>query len=602
MRGRLDGTHEGGSVADGNFDAPDARGERLRATLVALEDALAAARRDAERQRHQLAVARRISAAAAAPGDLDDLLRRVLEEVLAILGARRGAVMLADAERRWLIGRVGLHYPPGSVEAIRRPLFAAAHPDEDIYASVVRAGEQLVVGLDHPARYRPNVLGLPPGFRVLTPIRAGQETIGVFSAIWLDRETASDDDLALLRLMAEQVGGVVARARLVELAQAELRARTTAEAALAEQYRVAEAARGEARAILDTTEEAMLLLSPDGAITSMNRRAEDLFGRRGAEVIDRPLADFIDDIVRIFNNPEAAQWLRARLTGPEPRFVVDLRQHWPVQRDLTLTSAPVRAANGALLGQLFAFRDVTRERAADRLKDEFVAMVSHELRTPLTSIKGYVDLLRDDDANPLGPEQQEFLTIIQRNVDREAVLVNDLLDIARLEAGQSDLDCRPLDLVPLLRQVAAALRPQCLANAQQVTLHFPPALPLVQGDAARLTQVFTNLLSNAHKYTAAGGRITITATATEAHVRVDVQDTGIGLSVEEQSRLFTKFFRADNAVVRRAGGTGLGLAITRALVEQHGGLITVTSAIGQGSTFSVALPRRTAPPGPAQTP
>lgn len=223
-------------MADGRDDAPDAQQERRRAPLIALEDALAAARQDAERQRHQLAVARRISAAAAAPGDLDDLLRRVLEEVLAILGARRGVVMLADAERRWLVGRVGLNYPPGSVEAIRRPLYAAAHPDEDIYAAVVRTGVQLVVGPDHPARYRPNILGLPPGFRVLTPIRAGDETIGVFSAIWLDREAASDDDLALLRLMAEQAGGVVARARLVELAQVQLQARTAAEEALAAQY------------------------------------------------------------------------------------------------------------------------------------------------------------------------------------------------------------------------------------------------------------------------------------------------------------------------------------------------------------------------------
>ncbi len=156
----------------------------------------------------------------------------------------------------------------------------------------------------------------------------------------------------------------------------------------------------------------------------------------------------------------------------------------------------------------------------------------------------------------------------------------------------------PLDLVPLLRQVAATLRPQLAAKRQRLALDLPRALPPVAGDAARLTQVFTNLLANAQTYTPAGGKISVTAVIADDHLRVDVRDTGIGIASDDQVQLFTKFFRARNQADGQAGGTGLGLAISRSLVALHGGQITVASAPGAGSTFSVTLPRLTTPPAP----
>ncbi len=239
---------------------------------------------------------------------------------------------------------------------------------------------------------------------------------------------------------------------------------------------------------------------------------------------------------------------------------------------------------------------------ADRMKSEFVSLVSHELRTPLTSIKGYIDLLLDGDAGELTGEQREYLGIVKNNAERLIALINDLLDVSRIESGKIELHCSPVDLTCLIHGVADSLRPSIEEKGQHLTLtladgHEPlpggrdgSPLPAVLADPDRVTQILSNLLSNAYKYTPAGGSISVRAYTEGDYVRVDVRDTGIGLSTEEQSQLFTRFFRARNRVTQEVGGTGLGLSIARSLVEMHGGKITVSSSPGQGSTFSFTLP------------
>ena len=225
-----------------------------------------------------------------------------------------------------------------------------------------------------------------------------------------------------------------------------------------------------------------------------------------------------------------------------------------------------------------------------QMKSEFVTLVAHELRSPLTAITGYVDLLLEGRGGTLTEGQGESLKIVQRNGEQLLALIEDLLDISRMEASRLELKRTTLDLARLVREVASSLRPQIEAKGQRLTLELAEALPAVSGDADRVTQILTNLLANAHKYTASGGSVTITARGEGSGVRVSVRDTGIGLSPDDQARLFTKFFRAQNSVTQGVRGTGLGLMITRALVELHGGEITVTSALGQGSTFSFTLP------------
>ncbi len=225
---------------------------------------------------------------------------------------------------------------------------------------------------------------------------------------------------------------------------------------------------------------------------------------------------------------------------------------------------------------------------ANRLKTEFVSMVSHELRTPLTSIQGYAELLLEDEQ--VAEEQRESLTLVKKNADRLLSLINDLLDLSRMEAGRVDLDRKRLDLARLIPEVAGSLRPLLEAKRQRLTVDLGESLPAVWADADRVTQILTNLIANAHKYTLVEGSITVAARRNDGFVRVDVSDTGIGLSPEDQAQLFTRYFRADDRSPQAAGGTGLGLVITRLLVELHGGQITVSSAPGQGSTFSFSLP------------
>ena len=371
--------------------------------------------------------------------------------------------------------------------------------------------------------------------------------------------------------------------------------------ALAHQYEEAERARGQARAILDTTEEGMALLAADGRVLAVNRRFQELFATGADDLLGRHLDEVRGLLDRFFGDRVDSTGLAALLADRQRRVAGEVRQRWPEERDLQVVSSPVEAEGGAALGRLFAFRDVTQERAAERVKDQFISLVSHELRTPLTSIKGYVELLLDDEEGQLSAEQRDFLGIIKHNADREVALVNDLLDLSRLEEGKFRIALAPTALRPLLETAATSLRPAIEAKGQALLLDLPDGLPMLLGDAVRLGQVFTNLLSNAHKYTPAGGRITVRAACEAGAARVEVADTGVGLSTEEQARLFTKFFRAANAATRAVGGTGLGLTITRALVELHGGTIAVESAPGRGSTFRVTLPATPeAVPAPAR--
>lgn len=369
-----------------------------------------------------------------------------------------------------------------------------------------------------------------------------------------------------------------------------LRQRQQAQAALALEYAATERARGELRAVLDAASDGMLLLSPERKALMVNRRFEALFDMPGPLVIGHTFAELAQTLAQRLVDPPALKAFLDSLAITDAPRSFDLSVRYPEARELALYTTAVRTPDGDLLGRLHAFRDVTREREVDRMKSEFVSLVSHELRTPLTSIKGYVDLLVAGDVGPLAPEQAEFLHIVQQNADREVALITDLLDLSRMESGKLTLERRALPLGPLMEQIGSVFRLQLAAKQQRLILELPEELPAVWGDEQRLLQIFTNLVSNAHKYTPPGGTITIRASPGAEQVVIAVQDDGIGLPPEEQAQLFTRFYRARNDASADVGGTGLGLAITRELVVLHGGTIEVESAPGEGSSFRVALP------------
>jgi PAS domain S-box-containing protein len=274
----------------------------------------------------------------------------------------------------------------------------------------------------------------------------------------------------------------------------------------------------------------------------------------------------------------------------------DIRIKAPQERTLSMTSSPVTDATGQYLGRLFVFRDVTMERTADEAKSEFISMVSHELRTPITSMVGYVDLLLDGAGGPLNGESQRLLKIVQRNGSRLSHLVSDILDLSRIDSMRFTLDPQSLDLRKLLEEIAESMARDFRQKRQTVELRMPDEMPDVWADRDRTAQIFTNLISNAHRYTPEGGSVMVEVTPLDQQVTISVSDTGIGIRPEDHARVFDRFVRLHRGGKRPQGSTGLGLAITKALVELHGGSISVESAPGQGSTFTVTLPRAMAEP------
>ena len=227
-----------------------------------------------------------------------------------------------------------------------------------------------------------------------------------------------------------------------------------------------------------------------------------------------------------------------------------------------------------------------RLREADRLKDEFVALISHDLRTPLTSITGYVELALEEDLND---ELRGFLQVVARNAERLLGLVNDLLFVARLQAGDMSMEPDDVELADVVREAVTAIEPRAAAKAITLTCVLD-AVPSVHADRGRLQQVLDNLVSNALKFTPEGGAVHVSLTQQNGSVRLEVADSGIGIGADDQRRLFQRFFRAENAVERQVPGTGLGLYISRAIAEAHEGSLSVQSELGRGSTFRLELP------------
>jgi signal transduction histidine kinase len=227
-----------------------------------------------------------------------------------------------------------------------------------------------------------------------------------------------------------------------------------------------------------------------------------------------------------------------------------------------------------------------RLREADRLKDEFVALISHDLRTPLTSITGYIELALEDD---LSEDLRGYLQVVARNAERLLALVNDLLFVARLQAGEMSLEPGEVDLVKVVRDGVRSMEPRAAAKGVTLTCAVE-AVPTVNADRGRVLQLLDNLVSNAIKFTPAGGSVHVSLGRAGDRVALEVADSGIGIAPEDQRRLFERFFRAENAVERQVPGTGLGLYISRVIADAHQGRLTVRSELDEGSTFRLELP------------
>jgi two-component system phosphate regulon sensor histidine kinase PhoR len=323
--------------------------------------------------------------------------------------------------------------------------------------------------------------------------------------------------------------------------------------------------------------EGVLVLDRNGRVILANPRLRELFGvwggvegRSALEVIRR--ADV-----------EAALAEAART--PEP-VVRELHLAANGGRHLEMHAGRF-PAHGPLLGTVAVFHDVTELHRLEGIRRDFVANVSHELRTPLTAIRGFAETLRGSEVPP--EQRRQYLDVILRHADRLTALIEDLLELSRIEGGTRELAPEPTDVAALARGVMQDLKPRLDARRLRGELRAEPAPPAL-ADRRALEQVLLNLLDNAIKYSDPGGRIEIAVSGSPAGVRIDVSDTGIGIPEADRARIFERFYRVEKARSRDLGGTGLGLAIVKHLVQALGGEVFVTSQEGRGSTFSVRLP------------
>jgi PAS domain S-box-containing protein len=342
-------------------------------------------------------------------------------------------------------------------------------------------------------------------------------------------------------------------------------------------------------AILEGVADGVMVTDAHGEIILFNAAAERILQIHRTDVIGRS----VSEMPGIFGLAGTSWAELTEMWGegnpdPDREVLYDERLELD-QRVISMRVAPVTREN-VFEGTVSVFRDITKDVEVDRMKSEFVSTVSHELRTPMTSIKGYIDLMYSGMAGNITPKQERFLQIVKTNADRLTLLVNDLLDISRIEMGRLKLNPKPVELSNTVDVVLDNHAPEAQQRQQTLRNEIEDPLPLVQVDPARLAQVLTNLVSNAVHYTPNGGSISVRAEVVDDVVQIHVQDTGIGIKEEDKSKLFSRFYRAEDPLVQARSGTGLGLVIVKSIVELHGGEMWFESTPGQGSTFSLSLP------------
>jgi PAS domain S-box-containing protein len=338
--------------------------------------------------------------------------------------------------------------------------------------------------------------------------------------------------------------------------------------------------RAQAARVLESVGDGVLLVDGDGVVRLWNPAAAALTGVREDEVVGRQLRDLVPEWHQVGNTIPVATSPSEPVRPVTIPFEIGGRELW-----LSATGVAVEE------GTVYAFRDLTEERALERMRSDFVATVSHELRTPLAAIYGAAQTVRRDDLE-LGRElEQELLHVIASESDRLASIVNDLLLSSHLDSGRLHVAIQSCDAAELAGGVFESARAH-LPEGVELGLEVADGLPRVAADPGQLRQVLANLVDNAIKYSPGGGTVVLRIGEGEgtAGVRFSVEDSGLGIPASEHGRIFEKFYRLDPHMTRGIGGTGLGLYICRELVRRMGGRIWVESALGEGSRFVVELP------------
>jgi len=340
-----------------------------------------------------------------------------------------------------------------------------------------------------------------------------------------------------------------------------------------------------AEAVIQSIDDGIVVVDARFKVTGINRTAARVFGLEPAQAIERHFLDVVGN-ERIFSYLK-----QSAETGAVPEIDENNRvfsiQQGESQRHYHFSITPVESEAGSMVGVVLLLRDVTRLKELDRLKTEFVMTASHELRTPLTGIAMSIDLLREQAMGKLDPKEQQLLDAAHEEVQRLKVLVSNLLDLSRIEAGKIEMEFDRVPVQLLFDKAVPPFKAQSDEKSVHLAITLSPGLPRVKADAHKITWVLTNLISNALRYTNNGGQIRLRAENYGPQVHISVGDDGPGIPYEYQTKIFEKFVQVKGD---KASGSGLGLAICREIVRAHGGAIWVDSTPGRGSTFTFTLP------------
>lgn len=334
----------------------------------------------------------------------------------------------------------------------------------------------------------------------------------------------------------------------------------------------------------------MYVVDEERRVLLWNKAAESILGWSEEEALGRSCRDFIghiDDAGRQLCDEECP--LVASMGESHTVFAGTV---WGQSKSgeripVNVSCAPLFDDDDRMVGAVEVFSDMTHEKEVEKFKNSMVSVVAHELRTPLTSMKGYLELVTEGEAGDVTNEQREFLEIVESNVARLEELVNDLLDLGRLESGRITVHWEPVDLEAMVKEAIDTYTPLALDRGLRLKSEFDETPP-VQGDSQLLGRVISNLVSNALKYTNEGG-VTVRLSREGERAAIEVEDTGVGIPEGELGRVLEKFFRASTATQTGSTGSGLGLAITGEIIEKHGGELKLESSVGRGSKFTVFL-------------